>query len=97
MIFIVCMEMREKDIACSRLWSKIKGGGDYYELIDSQQRLTTLYIIYHYMHTQVSNLIKKLKFSLKYKTRPEKEDFLENMALSMKEDNINFWYMCNCP
>ncbi len=73
----------------------IKNHGDYYELIDGQQRLTTLYIIYHYMHTQVSNLIKKPKFSLKYKTRPEKEDFLEEMDMSMKEDNIDFWYMCN--
>lgn len=73
----------------------VKNHGDYYELIDGQQRLTTLYIIYHYMHTQVSNLIKKPKFLLKYKTRPEKEDFLENMDLSMKEDNIDFWHMCN--
>ncbi|MDE7273937.1 MAG: DUF262 domain-containing HNH endonuclease family protein [Lachnospiraceae bacterium] len=73
----------------------VKNHGDYYELIDGQQRLTTLYIIYHYMHTQVSSLIKKPKFSLKYKTRPEKEDFLEDMDLTMKEDNIDFWYMCN--
>lgn len=73
----------------------VKNHGDYYELIDGQQRLTTLYIIYYYMHTQVSSLIKKPKFSLKYKTRPEKEDFLEDMDLSMKEDNIDFWYMCN--
>ncbi|MDE7415808.1 MAG: DUF262 domain-containing HNH endonuclease family protein [Lachnospiraceae bacterium] len=73
----------------------VKNHGDYYELIDGQQRLTTLYIIYYYMHMQVPNLIKKPKFSLKYKTRPEKEDFLEEMDLSMKEDNIDFWYMCN--
>lgn len=73
----------------------VKNHGDYYELIDGQQRLTTLYIIYHYMHTQVSSLIKKPKFSLKYKTRPEKEDFLEDMNMSLKENNIDFWYMCN--
>jgi len=73
----------------------VKNHGDYYELIDGQQRLTTIYIIYHYMHTQVPNLIRKPKFSLKYKTRPEKEDFLENMDMSLKEDNIDFWFMCN--
>lgn len=73
----------------------VKNHGDYYELIDGQQRLTTLYIIYHYMHTQIPSLIKKPKFLLKYKTRPEKEDFLEDMDLSLKEDNIDFWYMCN--
>lgn len=73
----------------------VKNHGEYYELIDGQQRLTTLYIIYHYMHLQAPGLIKKPKFSLKYKTRPEKEDFLEEMDLSMKEDNIDFWYMCN--
>lgn len=73
----------------------VKNHGDYYELIDGQQRLTTLYIIYHYMHAQVPNLIKKPKFSLKYKTRPEKEDFLEEIDSSMKENNIDFWHMCN--
>lgn len=72
----------------------VKNHGDYYELIDGQQRLTTLYIIYHYMHQQIS-LINKPKFVLKYKTRPEKEDFLEDMDVSLKEDNIDFWYMCN--
>jgi hypothetical protein len=73
----------------------VKNHGDYYELIDGQQRLTTLYIIYHYMHSKAPTLIKKPKFSLKYKTRPEKEDFLEEMDLSLKEENIDFWYMCN--
>lgn len=73
----------------------IKNHGDYYELIDGQQRLTTLYIIYHYMHKQAPTLIKKPKFTLKYKTRPEKEDFLDSLDLSLKEDNIDFWYMCN--
>lgn len=73
----------------------VKNHGDYYELIDGQQRLTTLYIIYYYMHQKAPTLIKKPKFHLKYKTRPEKEDFLEDMDLSLKEDNIDFWYMCN--
>lgn len=73
----------------------VKNHGDYYELIDGQQRLTTLYIIYYYMHNQAPTLIKKPKFSLKYKTRPEKEDFLEDMDVSLKENNIDFWHMCN--
>lgn len=73
----------------------VKNHGDYYELIDGQQRLTTLYIIYYYMHQQAPTLIKKPKFVLKYKTRPEKEDFLEDMDVSLREDNIDFWYMCN--
>lgn len=73
----------------------VKNHGDCYELIDGQQRLTTLYIIYHYMHQQAPTLIKKPKFVLKYKTRPEKEDFLEDMDVTLKENNIDFWYMCN--
>lgn len=73
----------------------VKNQGDYYELIDGQQRLTTIYIIYYYIRQTAPSLIKKPKFLLKYKTRPEKEDFLDDMDVSLKEDNIDFWYMCN--
>ena len=38
-----------------------------FELIDGQQRLTTIYLIYKYLH---ENHLPKAKFKLSYETRP---------------------------
>lgn len=68
--------------------------GDIYELVDGQQRLTTLYLIYRYMKN-VNPFFPEPAFSLTYKTREKSEDFLKNIDISKKEDNIDFWFMAN--
>ena len=65
-----------------------------YELIDGQQRLTTLYMIYKYMHGEI-RAIKDAKFSITYQTREKSADFLSNIDTTLKEDNIDFWFMSN--
>lgn len=69
--------------------------GDSYELIDGQQRLTTLYLIYRYMHTASSGFLDEPRFSLRYETREKSGEFLKTVDLNQKEDNIDFWFMCN--
>ena len=34
------------------------------------------------------------KFTITYETREKSEQFLNNIDLSLKEDNIDFWFMC---
>ncbi len=46
----------------------VKAHGDEWELVDGQQRLTTLYLIYRYMHTKGLKNIGP-KFSMRYQTR----------------------------
>ncbi len=73
----------------------VRKDGACYELIDGQQRLTTLYLIYRYMHNSSGGFLDEPKFSLKYETREKSEDFLASVDLSRKDDNIDFWFICN--
>ena len=72
----------------------VKRTDDKYELIDGQQRLTTLYLIYSYMNIFSNGFMKGPKFSLEYQTREKSGKFLQSIDLSMKEENIDFWFMC---
>lgn len=65
-----------------------------YELIDGQQRLTTLYLIYRYMK-DVNPFFSDPAFSLVYETRENSEDFLRSVDLSRRNENIDFWFIAN--
>jgi hypothetical protein len=68
---------------------------DRFELIDGQQRLTTLFLIMKYMK-QVLPMIES-KFSIEYQTRERSAEFLESLdektANAMINDNIDFYHM----
>lgn len=68
---------------------------DRFELVDGQQRLTSLYLIYKYMNTASSGFLDEPKFSLFYETRIKSQGFLSTLDKSMKVDNIDFWFMCD--
>lgn len=72
----------------------IKKNGDRYELIDGQQRLTTIYLIYHYMNMESNGLINKPSFTISYETRKNSEEFLQVINESQKEENIDFYFFC---
>lgn len=67
--------------------------GDKYELIDGQQRLTTLYLIYVYMNKASNGFMSEPKFSIAYETRKKSEGFLRKPDVSKKEDNIDFFFI----
>lgn len=73
----------------------VKKRGDEFELIDGQQRLTTIYMIYSYMHSVVGKIFKKANFSIRYETREKSAEFLENIDLTRENENIDFWFMSN--
>lgn len=66
-----------------------------YELIDGQQRLTTLYLIYKYMNISSLGFLDEPHFSLSYETRVKSEEFLSSINKNQKDDNIDFWFICN--
>lgn len=47
------------------------------------------------MHISSSGFLDEPKFTLRYETREKSENFLESIDLSQKEDNIDFWFICN--
>ena len=67
----------------------VRNLGDKYELIDGQQRLTTLYLIYVYMNKASGGFMSEPSFSISYETREESADFLNNPDESKKETNID--------
>ena len=73
----------------------VRKSGDTYELIDGQQRLTTLYLIYRYMKNVNPMFISEPAFNLTYQTRENSEEFLRTVDLSRREENIDFWFIAN--
>ena len=67
---------------------------DRYELIDGQQRLTTLFILLKYIQKEFKPRIK-LNYSLSYETRTNSEAFLNSVEKELAETNIDFFHIYN--
>ena len=63
-------------------------GDNNFELIDGQQRLTTLFLIYKFMNYAPN-------FSLEYKRSAKSAQFLENIDFALANENIDFYFMAN--
>lgn len=66
-----------------------------YEVIDGQQRLTTIYLILHYLNQDFVENRRDQLFSLDYQTRDSSKDFLLNLQEDRNEKNIDFYYISN--
>ena len=67
-----------------------------YELIDGQQRLTTLYLLLNYLEKSFSQKSKtSRKYEITYETRKETHSYLTDLDPNKKEDNIDFFFIYN--
>lgn len=73
----------------------VRKRADSYELIDGQQRLTTLYLIYYYMKQVNPIFCNDPAFSIIFETRDKSAEFLKNVDLSRRDENIDFWFIAN--
>lgn len=74
----------------------VRKENDIYRIIDGQQRLTTIYLIYKYIHDVGGNLFESPRFVLSYETRPKSAQFLTSPYQEMyirKDENIDYWFM----
>lgn len=63
-----------------------------WELIDGQQRLTTLFLIFQFMHEEgLQNA--GAGFSLEYETRAGSAEFLSNPLVERRRENIDFHHI----
>lgn len=69
-------------------------GKEQYEVIDGQQRLTTIYLILYYLNQQYMEKRQKPLFELNYQTREASHNFLKELKNdAIREDNIDFYYI----
>ena len=74
----------------------VRKENDIYRIVDGQQRLTTIYLIYKYIHDVGGNLFESPRFVLSYETRPKSAQFLTSPYQEMyirKDENIDYWFM----
>ncbi|MDE5790325.1 MAG: DUF262 domain-containing protein [Muribaculaceae bacterium] len=67
-----------------------------YEVIDGQQRLTTLNLLLQYLSVGISFLYPNFKlYTIEYTTRPDSRDYLANIKNPKvsKEDYIDFYFL----
>ena len=70
----------------------VKRDGERFELIDGQQRLTTLFILLQYIKKEFKPRID-LKYSLTYETRLNSATFLQNIDPALANDNIDYFHI----
>lgn len=74
--------------------------GEWYEVIDGQQRLTTIYLILQYINEFWTGRQKKVIFKINYETRVGCVDFLKNIKVNDDEitvdinrENIDYYHI----
>ena len=72
----------------------VKKKDERFELIDGQQRLTTIYLICKYMEAKLGDLYEP-SFTLEYETRKGSAKFLRNIDLSLKDQNIDSYFIAS--
>ena len=72
---------------------KERPDGDY-EVVDGQQRLTTLYILLTYLGDMLG-MLGKVRYQIHFETRGEaNEAFLANIDLERANENVDFFHIC---
>ncbi|GHV96522.1 hypothetical protein AGMMS50293_28420 [Spirochaetia bacterium] len=64
-----------------------------WEVLDGQQRLTTIYIILYELK-DILKLIQKESFSIRYDTRIGNDEFLNVIDLDQKYIDIDYYFIC---
>lgn len=68
----------------------------FYEIIDGQQRLTTIYLILYYLNQDFVEAKRDKLFQIHYETRVRSENFLKSLhEIENEEDNIDFHFIAN--
>lgn len=81
---LVVREMDEND---SRLENETNKR-DWYEVIDGQQRLTTVFLVIHYFNEMWVGKQKMPLFTIKYATRNDSFDFLKSLEINEHNEAV---------
>lgn len=71
---------------------KVYGGGGF-EVVDGQQRLTTLLLILRHFNERLTEKFRQPLFVLDYETRKNLLDFLDQPTEALENSNIDFFHL----
>jgi len=71
---------------------KARTGGDY-EVVDGQQRLTTLLLILRHFNERLAEKYRQKLFALEYETRPSLYGFLDTPSKEVAKENVDFFHL----
>lgn len=95
---LVVKEMTEGEKDKHALKSE-KDNNKWYEVIDGQQRLTTIFLIIHYFNEMRAGKQKINESIINYETRTNSYEFLRRMAVgsdgevNIDDTNIDYWHI----
>ncbi len=71
-----------------------------WEVIDGQQRLTTIFLVIHYINEMSKEKQKNNEFNLRFETRDKSQEFLKNILVDknsnevvVNDENIDFYFI----
>lgn len=64
-----------------------------WEVIDGQQRLTTIYLILNYFNQRLTKENRKRLFTINYQTRTKSKEFLQNPNADLQDENIDYYHI----
>ncbi|MDP2075155.1 DUF262 domain-containing protein [Hydrogenophaga sp.] len=67
--------------------------GDQWELIDGQQRLTTIFLVLSYFNNRLVEDERAELFSLSYETRANSAAYLKTLHETARDENIDFFHI----
>lgn len=62
-----------------------------WELVDGQQRLTTLYLVMQYLRQHLPSA--QAKYTLQYETRPDSQQYLIDLDESRSQQNLDYFHI----
>ncbi len=68
-------------------------GDGAYEVVDGQQRLTTLLLILRHFNARLADKYRQKLYALEYETRPSLSAFLEDQTEERAASNIDFYHI----
>lgn len=71
---------------------KVRPAGDL-EVVDGQQRLTTLLLILRHFNERLTERFRQPLFTLAYETRPSLDAFLEAPSQEAANENVDFFHL----
>lgn len=71
---------------------KVRADGDY-EVVDGQQRLTTLLLILRHFNERLAEKYRQKLFELEYETRPSLYGFLDAPSEEVAKENVDFFHL----